>query len=231
MILKSSIRSRTIIKGSLFLITIICLIYWTITTDRNRHPIYSDNPSRGKFYQTFADNLAVVENYTSNVSRPYMKKLSLDNEGIEMLSAQKENNSHPQVVVTAVSANHYGESQGLIKDIHQQLLYFYPEIKLIVYDLGLTKLQLLAMHKYCKCEVRTFEFDHYLDHVKNLKGCTWKPIIIQLMLREYNFIIWNDASLRYNGKQYGLKNVFKDTRKHGLQLMGGGMCSIISRTS
>jgi hypothetical protein len=36
-----------------------------------------------------------------------MKKLSLDNEGNEMLSAQKENNSHPQVVVTAVSANHY----------------------------------------------------------------------------------------------------------------------------
>jgi hypothetical protein len=49
-------------------------------------------------------------------------------------------------VVTAVSANHYGESQGLIKDIHQQLLYFYPEIKLVVYDLGLTNAQWLAMH-------------------------------------------------------------------------------------
>jgi hypothetical protein len=106
-----------------------------------------------------------------------------------MFTAQKENNNHPQVVVIAVSANHYGESQALIKDIHQQLLYFYPEIKLIVYDLGLTNAQWLAMHRYCKCEVRTFEFDKYPDHVKDLKGCTWKPIIIQLMLREYNFII------------------------------------------
>ena len=195
------------------------------------HPIYSDNPSCSKFYQTFADNLAVIENYTFNVSNSYMKILSLDNEGIEMLSAQKESNNHPQVVVTAVSANHYGESQGLIKDIHQQLLYFYPKIKLIVYDLGLTKFQLLAMHKYCKCEVRTFEFDQYPDHVKDLKGYTWKPIIIQLLLREYNFIIWNDASVRYNGKQYGLEKVFKDTRKHGLQVMGGGKSSITSRTS
>ena len=134
---------RTIIKRSLLLITMICLIYWKINKDRNRHPIYSDNLSCGKFYQTFADNLAVVENYTFNVFKSYMKILSLDNEGIEMLSAQKENNSHPQVVVTVVSANHYGESQGLIKDIHQQLLYFYPEIKLIVYDLGLTNAQLL----------------------------------------------------------------------------------------
>jgi hypothetical protein len=111
-----------------------------------------------------------------------MKILSLDNEGIEMLSAQKESNSHPQVVVTAVSANHYGESQGLIKDIHQQLLYFYPEIKLIVYDLGFTNAPWLAMHKYCKCEVRTFQFDQYPDHPKDLKGYSWKPIIIQLML-------------------------------------------------
>ena len=91
------------------------------------HPIYSDNPSCGKFYQTFADNLAVVENYTFNVSKSYMKILNLDNEGIEMLSAQKENNSHRQVVVTAVSANHYGESQGLINDIRQQLLHFTPK--------------------------------------------------------------------------------------------------------
>ena len=218
MMLRSSIRHRTIIKGSLLLITTICLIYWKIHKDRNRHQKNSDNPSCGEFYQTFADNLAVIENYTFNVSNSYMKILSLDNEGIEMLSAQKESNNHPQVVVTAVSANHYGESQGLIKDIHQQLLYFYPKIKLIVYDLGLTKFQLLAMHKYCKGEVRTFEFDQYPDHVKDLKGYTWKPIIIQLMLREYNFIIWNDASVRYNGKQYGLEKVFKDTRKHDFRL-------------
>ena len=231
MMLRSSKRPRTILKWSLLPITTICLIYWTIKKDRNIHQIKSDNPSCGEFYQAFSDNLAVVENYTFSVSKSYMKILSLVNEGIEMLSAQKESNSHPQVVVTAVSANHYGESQGLIKDIHQQLLYFYPKIKLIVYDLGLTKLQLLAMHTYCKCEVRTFEFEHYPDHVKDLKGYTWKPIIIQLMLREYNFIIWNDASVRYNGKQYGLENVFKDTRKHGLQIMEGGMSSIISRTS
>ena len=82
MMLKSSIRPRTIIKGSLLLITTICLIYWTINKDMNRHPICNDNPSCGKFYQTFADNLAVVENYTFNVSRSYMKILNLDNEGI-----------------------------------------------------------------------------------------------------------------------------------------------------
>ena len=57
-----------------------------------------------------------------------MKMLSLDNEGIKMLSAQKENNSHSQVVVTSVSANHYGESQGLIKyHFHQQYYIFTPK--------------------------------------------------------------------------------------------------------
>ena len=96
MMIKSSIRTRTIIKGSLLLITSICLINWTINKDRNRHPIYSDNPSCCEFYQAFVDNLA-VENYTFNVSKSYMMILSLDNEGITMLSAQKENNSHPQL--------------------------------------------------------------------------------------------------------------------------------------
>jgi len=174
MMLKSSIRPRKIIKGSLLMIMTICLIYWTINKDRNIHQIYCDNPSCGEFYQKFEDNLAVVANYTFNVPKSYMKILSLDNEGIEMLSAQKESNSHPQVRVTAVSANHYGESQGLIKDIHQQLWYSYPKLKLIVYDLGLTKLQLLEMHKYCKCEVRTFEIDQFPDHVQDLKRYTWK---------------------------------------------------------
>ena len=149
-----------------------------------------------------------------------------------MLSTQKENNSHPQVVVTAVSANHYGESQGLIKyHFHQQILYVYPEVNIIAYDLGLTNAQWLAMHTYCKCEGRAFEFDQSLHHVQDLKRYTWKPIIIQLMLRDYNFIILNDASVRYNGKQYGLETVFNDTRKHGLQIMGGGISSIRSRIS
>ena len=168
MMLRSFIRPTTNIKGTLLLIKTICLIYWTINKERNRHQINSDNPSFSEFYQAFGDNSAVIENYTFNVSKSYMKMLNLDNEGIEMLSAQKESKSHPQVVVTEVSANHYGESQGLIKDIHQQLLYFYPKIKLIVYDLGLTKLQLLAMHTYCICEIRMLEFDHYPDHVNYL---------------------------------------------------------------
>jgi hypothetical protein len=31
--------------------------------------------------------------------------------------------------------------------------------------------------------------------------------------------------------EYGLEKVFKNTRKHGLQIMGGGKSSITSRTS
>ena len=108
---------------------------------------------------------------------------------------------------------------GFDKRHSSTIVVFLPKNKANSYDLCLMKLQLLAMHTYCKCEVRTVKFDKYPDHVQYFKGYTWIPIIIQLILREYNFIIWNDASVRYDGKQYGLETVFKDTRKHGLQIM------------
>ena len=46
-----------------------------------------------------------------------------------MFTAQKENNNHPQVVAIAVSANHYGESQALIKRHSSTIIVFLPRNK------------------------------------------------------------------------------------------------------
>lgn len=52
------------------------------------------------------------------------------------------------------------------------------------------------VRKMCNCIFRKFPFELYPKHVRNLRGYTWKPIIIQMMLQEFDFVMWLDTSIR-----------------------------------
>ncbi|XP_062616568.1 uncharacterized protein LOC134278267, partial [Saccostrea cucullata] len=52
----------------------------------------------------------------------------------------------------------------------------------------------------------------------NLKGYTWKPIILQMMLQEHDFVMWVDSSIRL------MKNVdelFNKAYNRGIQILQG----------
>lgn len=93
----------------------------------------------------------------------------------------------------------------------------YPELTLIVYDIGLTKDRVSKVQRMCNCSVRRFPFELYPEHVRNLRGYTWKPIIIQTMLQESDFVMWLDTSIR-------LKNMepyFEKAQRLGFQVLYG----------
>lgn len=76
----------------------------------------------------------------------------------------------------------------------------------IVYDLGLSKENSYRVRRMCNCIFRTFPFQDFPKHVRNLHGYTWKPIIIHLMLQEFDFVMWLDTSIRLeNTDPYFLK--------------------------
>ena len=98
-------------------------------------------------------------------------------------------------VVTAISSNHFNEAQDLIRSVQINV----PKTKIYVYDLGLTESQRRTLSDYCFVKVRTFPFNKYPPHIRNLDNSdAWKPIVINDVAEEYDVILYGDASLRIN---------------------------------
>ncbi|KAK3101497.1 hypothetical protein FSP39_004039 [Pinctada imbricata] len=185
----------------------------------------TSNNSCGTFPSSFEENLKIVTNYRFNVSLNYLHDLKLDDAGIESLSKRVSDRRIP-VIVTAASSNHFREMQGMIEILHEKVMTSL-EFKFILYDIGLSELEAKIIKKNCRCEFRTFPFHKFPDHVRVLRGYTWKPIIIQKVLMEYDFIMWVDASIRFHGNI--LDSVFNEAYETEIKILPGGG-SIADRT-
>ncbi|XP_054760594.2 uncharacterized protein LOC129266832 [Lytechinus pictus] len=96
-------------------------------------------------------------------------------------------------IVTAFSQNHYKEALGLIGTVQKEM----PDKDLVIYDLGIDADTLYKVKKLCHVEVRSFPFDEYPPHVKDLHTYAWKVIIINATLQEFGSIFWADTSIRF----------------------------------
>ena len=101
----------------------------------------------------------------------------------------------------------------------------YPNLKLVVYNKGLSKLHVVTLQKMCNCDVRHFPFETYPVHTRHSRCFAWKPIIIQTVLHEHDFIMCLDTSIR-------LRNVdpyFQKAKRYEIQVIQG-LGSISVRT-
>ena len=71
-----------------------------------------------------------------------------------------------------------------------------PSTKIIVYDLGLIPDQQEDVADYCNTELRLFDRAKYPGHAKDLHKYAWKPIVTAEVAREYEVVLYGDASLR-----------------------------------
>ncbi|XP_050414616.1 uncharacterized protein LOC126828707 [Patella vulgata] len=105
-------------------------------------------------------------------------------------------------IVFGISSNHFDEAKASLYSLDTILRPAYPDIKVIIYDIGLNETERQAVRRYGKCELRTFEFDKYPEHIKVLHLCAWKPIIIQEVLNQYGFVMYMDASGRIRSSRF-----------------------------
>ncbi|XP_071490419.1 uncharacterized protein [Diadema antillarum] len=110
-------------------------------------------------------------------------------------------------VVTAISSNHYEEALPWIASLQK----FMPDKKIIVYDLGLNKTVRPKVKLLCNVELRKFPFHRYPDHVRHLLTYAWKPIIIDMALKEFGVIFWGDSSIRLKAS---LRKILPVALKH-----------------
>ena len=98
------------------------------------------------------------------------------------------------VILTAISDNHFKESQGMLSSVAKCL----PHNKIILYNLGLSDSNQRKLKKYRTVEMRRFPLEQYLyhPHVNRLRFYAWKPVILKNVSQEYDVIMYGDASMR-----------------------------------
>ena len=96
------------------------------------------------------------------------------------------------VVATGFSSNHYYRGLNMIASVQKMM----PEVKIIVYDLGMTSLQRNTVLDLCGVQIRNFNFSKYPEHVRDLFKYAWKPIVAHELVKDYEVVMWGDASVR-----------------------------------
>ena len=169
------------------------------------------------FRPLLIENMKIVKEYTFNVSNVLLRQLKLDRNGIDDLSTQTGQKSSIPTFVTGLSDNHYGEFLCFLEMVNKLKNDKYPKLHLVVYNIGLSIKNLITINETCNCTVRNFPFEMYPQHVRHLRGFAWKPIIIQTVLQESDFVMWMDTSIR-------LKNTdpyFQKAKRYGIQVLTG----------
>ena len=96
-------------------------------------------------------------------------------------------------VVTAISSNHFEEVQDMIHSVQTNA----PNTKIFVYDLGLKEHERKNLSEHCYVEVRTFPFNKYPPYFSALLfNEAWKPVIVNEIAKDYDVVLYGDASLR-----------------------------------
>nr|XP_022295650.1 uncharacterized protein LOC111105581 [Crassostrea virginica] len=176
-----------------------------------------------KLSSSITENMKYVSKYVFTAPYILIKQFKLDRNGILYLSTQAKDNAKFPTFVTALSDNHYEESIGFFRMMNTMKRNKYSDLKLIVYNLGLSKNNTIAVEKMCNCSIRNFPFEIFPKHVQHLRGFAWKPLIIQTVLLESDFVLWMDTSIRLNNTD----PYFQKAKRYGIQVLTGyGLISV-----
>lgn len=138
-----------------------------------------------------ANNFNKVANYPVGDSVQYLGPLGLQD--WKNVSSFQGN----PVVVTAAGSDFFSYAEGLINRLGKSMS---PKLKIVVYDLGMTPGEKVKVcGEVTLCKVRRFPFLLYPEFVQNdISIAAWKPVIIQMALQEYGFVIWMDSAVYLN---------------------------------
>ena len=111
------------------------------------HVTYDIIPSvLGRYYMTeecnasyessFEENLNYIRAYNLSAATHYMEKLQLNEHPLSLTFLSQV---RVPVIVTACSSNHFMENMGLLKNIETVVRPVYKDLKIVLFDLGLTK--------------------------------------------------------------------------------------------
>lgn len=176
--------------------------------------ILQDDPCEAKFCKTTTGNQRKIASYNFSRADPYLPQLEPSSNLEAIFKVPGTSGIEIPVLVGGCSSNHFHENLGLVRNLNTVLRPAYPTTKLFFFDLGLQPNQVSQLKGVCNCTVVPFPFDKFPSHVRDLFGYCWKPLIIQLMLQTYRFVMWMDTSVRF--KTSDLDPLFIQAKEQGV---------------
>ncbi|XP_045174759.1 uncharacterized protein LOC123536043 isoform X1 [Mercenaria mercenaria] len=133
------------------------------------------------------DNRNKVGSYPLGDSYIYLSKLGLQD--FDRVSSFLGD----PVVITATSSNHFSYAVDLVERLKSNMK---PKLKIVVYDIGMAEYQKQKICKDGGCEVRKFPFAEFPTFLEEkMQIIAWKPVLIQLALQKFGFVIWMDSAV------------------------------------
>jgi len=129
----------------------------------------------------------------------YLTKLGLAGPGWPQLYPQgswlvAERASQPSLV-SCVEPGQAELGLGFIRSA----THFLPDTSLVLYDLGVSRYERELLQRSCNttlCSFLQFDYSQWPGHIRDLKLHAYRPIIIQMALRDIGSLVWLDIDYR-----------------------------------
>jgi hypothetical protein len=121
------------------------------------------------------------------------------------------------VIVTGSNDDYY----SALRNFAASLKFWAPDRKLVIYNLGMSELQLKDIPKWTNVQALHWKSGipkNLPAHVKNLNNYAWKSIIINETVHEYKSIFWLDAGATFTGPIDSIEEII---RRNGIFLVRG----------
>lgn len=169
------------------------------------------------FGKTIEENIEKIKSYKLSEADRYFQNIDSQNAVPKTIfKGPGTSNIEVPTIVTGSSSNHFLESLEMLRSLDEVVRPEYRAIEVFYYDLGLERAEHQAVKNSCNCTVVKFPFEMYPAHVRRLKGYSWKPIIVKMMLQIRQFVMWMDASIQFTGSN--LDPLFIQAKQHGVMM-------------
>lgn len=190
--------------------TIVVLLYGDPSVQPSIQNLVSETHSRFSKWKTFQ---VKRESKIPEPEEKYLNQLGFSVNGPRLYPKNKWLNVTLPVFMTAVVPSESHFIFGFLKSFQ----HYFPTSFLVVYDLGLNPADFALINGICNtssCTVKTFDFDAYPSHVKNLQLFAYRPIAIQEVLNEAGAVIMLDVQYVFNTGE--IRNILNQAEKEGL---------------
>ena len=119
-----------------------------------------------------------------------------------------DRNSYP-VILLETSVSNYQDVREFIRSREQVLLQKFPNLKLLIYDMGLTFQQKYKLLNCSQCEI--------VENLPEVKAFYWTPVLIYLALQRFGSVVWLDASASLDNQT--LRNILQKTETEEIQIV------------
>ncbi|ESO95755.1 hypothetical protein LOTGIDRAFT_116422 [Lottia gigantea] len=171
------------------------------------------SPTFRNIMSTTQNNIRKIPKHMQMSKSP---DLEVDKKYLDLLGFDSESKPKNDIVVIG-SALMPADTENTILFLKSAQEYV-PNLKLVLFDMGLSKADKQTLTN-CRnetkhCEIRKFNFDQYPSHISDFANKSYKPICIQLLLKEFGTVIWADTSELFASSD--IDNTMKQAKTEGL---------------